>query len=205
MFMRLYNTPFIAFLLIVLVLIVRALLPANPALVLGEEIVLFSAGLIAGIRLPDLDLVIPGLSHRSAITHSCFPVLVLFDLNMLPLAAGLGLGMALHMASDLQPKSWTGGALIKLPYLGSIGFLSPFWLMGHVIGCIAVFMWVILEGNVQVPMGLVGICLIGSTWYFLQEEKRPLLPLLALGFSVLLVQAIQKSVISVAFSWQYVP
>ena len=58
MFMRLYNTPFIALFLIVVVLIVRALLPAHPNLVLGEEIVLFSAGFIAGIRLPDLDLVI---------------------------------------------------------------------------------------------------------------------------------------------------
>ncbi|USE38552.1 hypothetical protein [Endozoicomonas sp. SCSIO W0465] len=168
-----------------------------------EDILLFLAGLIAGIRLPDLDLLTPGLSHRSAITHSCLPALVIWALGVSPVAAGLALGIAFHLSSDLQPKSWTGGALIKFPVLGSIGMLSPIWLVANVIGCLAIFMEVASGEPVDARQMILALCLLGAGWYFLQVEKRPLLPLITLGFAILLVHAIRGGTLSVKLVWQY--
>ncbi|WP_422489065.1 hypothetical protein [Endozoicomonas sp. ALE010] len=201
--MKLYSTPLKACLLAGLVLAARELCPFWPTMAFMEEILFFLAGLIAGIRLPDLDFVIPGLSHRSAITHSCIPALVVWAFGFSAIAAGMALGIAFHLSSDLQPKAWTGGALIKFPLLGSIGMLSPIWLIANVIGCLAIFMEVVSGEPVDARLMIMALCLMGAGWYFFQEEKRPLLPLMTLGFAVLLVHAVRGGTLSVKQVWQY--
>ena len=201
--MKLYGAPLMAFLLAGLVLAAREFCPFWPTMAFMEEILLFLAGLIAGIRLPDLDLLTPGLSHRSALTHSCIPALVVWAFGFSPIAAGLALGIAFHLSSDLQPKSWTGGALIKFPVLGSIGMLSPLWLIANVIGCLAIFMEVVSGEPVDARQMILALCVLGAGWYFLQEEKRPLLPLMTLGFAILLVHAVRGGTLSVKLVWQY--
>ncbi|WP_257264291.1 hypothetical protein [Endozoicomonas sp. ONNA2] len=192
-----------AVLLAGMVLAVREFCPFWLTMAFMEETLFFLAGLIAGIRLPDLDLTIPGLSHRSAITHSCLPALVVSASGFSAIAAGLALGIAFHLSSDLQPKAWTGGALIKLPLLGSIGMLSPIWLIANVIGCLAIFMEVVADEPADARLMILALCLTGAGWYFLREEKRPLLPLMALGFAILLVHAVRGGTLSVKLVWQY--
>lgn len=79
------------------------------------------AAAVAGTTLPDLDQAL-GLGHRSAVLHSVLPMLAAaYDRRLWPVAAGLGLGVGLHMAADLFPNGMRGYATIKLPLLGSIG------------------------------------------------------------------------------------
>ncbi|MFK0573334.1 hypothetical protein [Endozoicomonas sp.] len=186
-----------------MVLAARKFCPFWPAMSFMEEILFFLSGLIAGIRLPDLDLLTPGISHRSAVTHSCLPALLFWVTGFAPIAGGLALGTAFHLSSDLQPKAWTGGALIKFPLLGSIGMLSPIWLIANVIGCLAIFMEVVSGEPIDARQMIVAICIVGGGWYFLQEEKHPLLPLMTLGFSTLLVHAVRGGTLSVKLVWQY--
>ncbi|WP_299730029.1 hypothetical protein [uncultured Endozoicomonas sp.] len=201
--MKLYGMPLAACFMVAVLMACREFCPFWPALSFIETFWLFLAGLIGGIRLPDLDLRIPGLSHRSAITHSCLPAVLLWVLGDVFIAAGLALGIALHLSSDLQPKSWAGGALIKLPILGSIGMLSPLWLIVNIVGCFAMVIEVISGESVDARQAIVMISVIGSGWYFLQEEKRPLLPLMTLGFAILLVHAVKGGTLSVKMVWQY--
>ncbi len=182
---------------------VRELCPFWSTVALTGEILFFLSGLIAGIRLPDLDLLAPGLSHRSGITNSCIPALIFWYFGLSPIAAGLALGIAFHLSSDLQPKSWTGGALIKFPLIGSIGMLSPFWLIANVIGCLAIAMEVVLGEPVDARQMILALFIAGAGWYFWREEKRPLLPLMILGFGILLVHAVRGGTLSVKLVWQY--
>ena len=77
--------------------------------VLGATVVLAAA---AGTRLPDLDTPLR-LGHRSALIHSVLPALVaMLDVRTWPVAAGLGLGIGLHLAADLFPGSMRGYATI---------------------------------------------------------------------------------------------
>ena len=168
-----------------------------------EEGLLFLAGLIAGIRLPDIDLLLPGFPHRSGITHSCgFAVLAMMA-GLDAVAGGLAIGIALHLSSDMQPKSWTGGALVKLPWFGSIGLLSPLWLLLNIAGCF----WVVFatlpafeEARRWLPLA-VGIA--GCCWYFFYEEKNRVLPLITLGFCILLVHQYRDGRLNVEILIQY--
>jgi len=87
------------------------------------------AAAVAGTTLPDLDASL-GLKHRSALLHSVIPMAVaLADRRTWPVAAGLGLGIGLHMAADLFPNGMRGYATIKLPLWGSIGaWPSYLWI-----------------------------------------------------------------------------
>lgn len=102
----------------------------------------------AGTTLPDLDQAL-GLGHRSALLHGVLPVIAAAaDRRAWPVAAGLGLGIGLHLAADLFPNGMRGYATIKLPFLGSIGAGASYawiaanagltlaagaWLLGQVV------------------------------------------------------------------------
>ena len=75
----------------------------------------------AGTTLPDLDLHL-GLDHRSALTHSILPAVLACWRRYVPtVAAGLALGIGLHLSADLFPNAMRGFATVKLPGAGSIG------------------------------------------------------------------------------------
>lgn len=77
--------------------------------------------LFAGLTLPDVDQWLP-LDHRSALSHSVLPAL-LASLRAWarPAAAGLALGIGLHLSADFFPEAMTGFATVKMPFAGSIG------------------------------------------------------------------------------------
>jgi hypothetical protein len=59
----------------------------------------------------------------------------MLDVRTWPVAAGLGLGIGLHLAADLFPGSMRGYATIKLPLGGSIGvWPSYLWIAAHAAG-----------------------------------------------------------------------
>jgi hypothetical protein len=84
---------------------------------------------IAGTTLPDLDLILP-LDHRSALTHSLLPIaLAGATRHWRPVAAGLAIGIGLHLAADSFPNAMRGFATVKLPFAGSIGAGASYaWL-----------------------------------------------------------------------------
>ena len=86
-----------------------------PWLVAGSVV----AAAWAGTTLPDLDLRLR-LGHRSALLHSVLPMaLAAIDRRTWPVAAGLGLGIGLHLSADLFPATMRGYATVKLPLFGS--------------------------------------------------------------------------------------
>lgn len=104
----------------------------------------------AGTTLPDLDLAL-GLGHRSALLHGVLPVaLAAADRRTWPVAAGLGLGLGLHLAADLFPNGMRGYATIKLPLFGSIGAgWSYLWIAVNAGLALAGGAW--LLGQVAAP------------------------------------------------------
>lgn len=206
--MKLISAPLVACLMVGSVVVAKQYFPGWASVAFLEGSVFFLSGLIAGVRLPDLDLILPGFSHRSGISHSCLPAALLWLGGWYPIAAGLALGIALHLSSDLQPRAWTGGALIKFPIIGSIGLLSPLWLIVNILGCLVILMDVMSADMAKVSMNTRHITMVigaaGGLWYFCQEEKRPLLPLITLGFGMLLVHAIRGGALTVKLVFQYV-
>lgn len=90
----------------------------------------------AGLTFPDLDQPLPLLDHRSALTHSIAPALAaLWRRWLRPLAAGLALGIALHLAADCFPHAMIGYATVKLPFTGSLGGWSYAWLAANAAAC----------------------------------------------------------------------
>lgn len=105
----------------------------------GRRALLVLACFAVGIALPDLDFVLPLVTHRSGLTHSVLPVLVLWLLHPLrgQIACGVALGIGVHLAADSFPNAMTGYATIKLPFAGSIGRTwSYVWLGSNALAAL---------------------------------------------------------------------
>ena len=105
-----------ALLLLVLLAVLADLGETRPAVLALAVIV--AAWL--GTTLPDVDLGL-GLGHRSGVTHSVLPIAACaWRRRWRAVAAGLALGIALHLAADCFPNAMRGFARVKLPGLGSL-------------------------------------------------------------------------------------
>lgn len=63
---------------------------------------------VAGLTLPDMDLHL-WLGHRSAVTHSILPALLLtVRRHWHGAACGMAAGTGLHLAADTFPNRMTG-------------------------------------------------------------------------------------------------
>ena len=129
------------FVAVLLLLLGQGALPVAAAVV---------AAAVSGTTLPDMDLAL-GLGHRSALLHSVLPVaLAASDRRTWPLAAGLGLGIGLHLSADLFPATMRGYATVKLPLFGSIGAgASYLWIAANAALALATGAW--LLGQVTPP------------------------------------------------------
>jgi hypothetical protein len=129
--------------------------------------------LVAGLGIPDLDHPLP-LDHRSALTHSILPALLAFARRWaLPAAAGMALGISLHLAADAFPNAMTGYAMVKVPFAGSIGAgASYFWLAGNALACALLGGWLL---QTQIPTlkqraAAVAATVATGLWYLLQVD-----------------------------------
>ncbi|MCW7551347.1 hypothetical protein NX722_01555 [Endozoicomonas gorgoniicola] len=195
--MRLLTAPLVAIAITASVYSAENAFPYWTMIAQWKNPLLFLAGMMAGVRWPDWDFLIPGLSHRSGLTHSLLLPMVVYFMALPAIAAGLSLGIALHLSSDIQPKAWTGGALIKFPVLGSIGKrLSPLWLFINIAGCIG-----IMAASLDIEPHFAQLIMLmvtsaGTFWYFSREEKRRLIPLTTLAASGLLVHSFRSGLLT---------
>ena len=92
-----------------------------------------------GTTLPDCDLAL-GLGHRSGLTHSVLPVAACaWARRWRAVAAGLALGIALHLAADVLPNAMRGFALVKLPGVGALDAGESYgWLGVNAVLALAV-------------------------------------------------------------------
>lgn len=147
-----------------------------------EQVILpfltFGLSMFLGIRFPDIDLFTYGLKHRSAVTHSFLLPFLLTMTGYPSIFGGLAMGMAIHILADVFPKAWVGGALVKMPLLGSLGKLSPFWLMFNCLGCLAIAVQTISAEDKLIQYGSIAMSLVAMLWYLIRKEKS-MPPLLA--------------------------
>ena len=109
-------------------------------------------GLAIGTTAPDIDLAPPlPIRHRSFWTHGpLLPLGVVYIVTVWrpgwwPLFWSVFLlGLVVHLAADMRPVSWQGGALIKLfPLRGSFGpFFSWLWITAGMLTAAAAFWYV---------------------------------------------------------------
>lgn len=104
----------------------------------------------AGTTLPDLDLSLD-LGHRSGLTHSILPAAAAcWRRRWWAVAAGLALGIGLHLSADLFPNGMRGFATVKLP--GPEGFRGS-------IGAQASYVWFAVNAALAL---LAGVWLVGA-------------------------------------------
>ena len=92
------------------------------------------AAFVLGLGLPDLDQMLP-LGHRSALTHSILPTLLLLSRpEWRTLGGGVGVGSGVHLAADTFPNAMVGFATVKLPLAGALGATASYaWLATHAV------------------------------------------------------------------------
>ncbi len=131
----------------------------------------FGLAMLLGLRFPDVDLYTPGLKHRSAVTHSVLLPWLFTLLGYPSILAGLAMGMAIHILADVFPKAWVGGALVKMPLFGSLGKLSPFWLMINCLACLAIALQTTVAQDDWVRYGCFTMSMTMMLWYMIRKEK----------------------------------
>lgn len=115
---------------------------------------------IAGTTLPDLDLLLR-IGHRSGLTHSLLPIVPFVAIARLrPVAAGLAVGIGLHLAADSFPDAMRGFATVKLPLAGSIGVGASYGWLGLQAVAASVIGVVLLGRSVPPPIAAVAAVLL---------------------------------------------
>ncbi|WP_207480846.1 hypothetical protein [Arenibaculum pallidiluteum] len=168
---------------------VAALRRVHPALGVAGAPVVAALWTAAGVYFPDLDLLLP-LDHRSILTHSILPALVLARLGGRPAAGGLGVGTGIHLSADLFPEEWTGFALVQVPLAGSLDAFSPWWILGNaVLATVLGVAWLrtALPGAAMGRAFHLGIAALAG-WYLLVEEGSLLAPVVFAGCFALAVR-----------------
>jgi len=146
------------------------------------------AGFAAGLGVPDLDFVLPFVVHRSALTHSVLPaLLMLLHRERERIACGVALGIGVHLAADSFPNAMTGYATVKLPFAGSLGRAwSYVWLGANALGALllgGVLAWRILPA--PWGAGALGAVGLGSVAYLaVTDGGWPVLALTAAGGAI---------------------
>ncbi len=121
----------------------------------------------AGTTFPDLDQLLP-LGHRSGLTHSILPAgLACLWRHGRAVAAGLALGIGLHLSADIFPEAMRGFATVKLPFVGAIGWRESYaWLAVNAFASLA--LGAMMLGRLMGPrlaLGLLAaVALLGVTY-----------------------------------------
>lgn len=156
--------------------------------------------LSGGLTLPDIDQLLPLLDHRDALTHSLLPALALLAWpqgreRLHAVAAGLALGLALHMAADCFPQAMVGFGTIKLPFAGSIGRWSYLWLGANAVAGAVMFGVLLPSLRLSLPLALLvlGGAVITGAGYLLRVDGGwwALASILLVGWGVSRVAALR--------------
>lgn len=161
-------------LLLVLVLILADVGERRPwLLALGVALAAW-----VGTTLPDLDRAL-GLGHRSGLTHGVLPALALgWRPQWRAVAAGLALGLSLHLAADVFPNAMRGYARVVLPGIGRLDAMWSWWWLGvNAVLALVAGAWLIHAGHpprvaraTLAAVGAIGILYLARTdggWWVL--------------------------------------
>ena len=140
----------------------------SPAIAGAVALPALLACVVAGLTFPDIDQPLP-LDHRSALTHSIAPALAL---TIAPwaraAAAGLALGLGLHLAADIFPDAMVGYATVAVPFAGRLGAQGSYlWLAANAAACGVAGTILLARSNAHPGLQAVaalGTALIGL-WY----------------------------------------
>lgn len=124
--------------------------------------------IFAGLTLPDVDQPLP-LDHRSALTHSIAPALALTAIRWArAAAAGLSLGLGLHLAADVFPNAMIGYATVAVPFASRLDAQGSYvWLVANAAACGLVGLWLLhrtIARSWTKAAVMLGAALIGL-WY----------------------------------------
>ena len=125
-----------------------------------------------GLALPDLDFALPFVTHRSALTHSVAPALLVWwqARSGVPVA-GVGLGTGLHLAADTFPNAMVGYATVKFPFAGSIGATWSYaWLALNAVAALAIGAAMLRRSGLPHRRVLAVAIAIGGALYLLATD-----------------------------------
>lgn len=138
----------------------------------GQSPSLFLLGLLIGIWLPDIDLAIPYLPHRSGLTHSVLPGLIVLFLGYPRLAAGILTATAIHLSADMFPVAWRGTAVTYLPLIGGLGAWSMAFLGLNVLAALLLAFHLLQQPPLtSLPMVATGV--LALAYLVLKEWSIP--------------------------------
>ena len=152
-----------------------------------KSFIVFLFAFCLGLKVSDVDLYTRGLVHRSILTHSVLIPLLLLYTGKYAVVSGLALGMSIHLLADSFPKAWVGGALINVPWYGSIGRWSPWWLMTNSVLCLILGVMVLPKISEWFCFLVFFITGLSAMWYMLKKEQSlesALVVLLVIGVLV---------------------
>lgn len=156
----------LATLLLLILLAVLADLGQHRPWLLASAIVVAA---IVGTTLPDIDLPL-GLGHRSGLTHSVLPAVAAAGRRRWrAVAAGLALGLALHLSADLFPNAMRGYARVVLPGVGRLGADASYWWLGiNAALALAAGLWLTVAAHPSrlARAALGGVALVGVAYLF---------------------------------------
>lgn len=145
-------------------------------------------GIASGLMLPDVDLKLNFLVHRSLLTHSMLAPIILFGVASINkhattrlLAMGVSLSTTIHLCFDLFPKEWIGFALIHVPIWGRMNpTLSQAWIVANIIGCLYLAFLLI---NHTFDLTLLITSLVVTFAVYAIKESAFWFPLVTLGIT----------------------
>jgi hypothetical protein len=112
-------------------------------------------------------------TYRSALTHSALPLALAFWRFARPAAAGLAIGIGVHLAADLFPERMTDYALVKVPFGGALDSSASYlWLFANAALCTGLGA-LLLRPTVahrRAQAVLLGATLLLAAWYLIVRE-----------------------------------
>ena len=137
-----------------------------------------------GTTLPDCDMPL-GLGHRSGLTHSILPIAAgAWRRRWRAGAAGLALGMALHLSADVFPNAMRGFALVKLPGFGALDAGESYgWLFVNAGLALTAGIWLVVATHPpRLALAAFGaVAAIGAVYLFRTDGGWWVLALIAVG------------------------
>ena len=174
----------VATLLLLILLAILADLGRHRPAILALAIVVAA---IIGTTLPDIDLSL-GLSHRSGVTHSVLPALAATARRRWrAIAAGLALGLALHLAADCFPNAMRGYARVVLPGWGRLDAGASYgWLLINTVLALAAGVGLTLAAHPPrlARAALAVVAVVGAAYLFRTDGGWWVLALLGVSGAI---------------------
>lgn len=154
-------------------------------------------GAVMGVALPDIDLTLPFLRHRSIVTHGFLWPLVAWlftvfthNIRVRFFTIGFATTLAIHLCYDLHPSGWFGFARIHVPGYGRLsGPVSWAWLALSIVVSLYFALWFVWSMR-----EIILLAISAATPFLIMaaDNEEILLPLISFGVALALVFGISE-------------